>query len=181
MMHATIDLGKFVAFVSSAVNLDTGWEPAGPRLFVHLSHLRNYNVDGQLEILAHELLHAITRPLSGPHIPVWVEEGLANVGGGNGGRPSRAGDGPLPNEFPPDEQFLTGPVGQIIIRYDQSQVAIQVLAEAFGRETLAKFYERLGSARIVAGTDAYHVRRSIADTLSWSEDEWIAAWRKRLG
>jgi hypothetical protein len=181
LMHAAIDLSKFVAFVSAGADQEEGWIPTGPRLFVHLQHLRNYDPDGQLEILAHELLHAFTRPVSGPHIPVWVEEGLANTGGGNGGRTSQARNGPIPDEFPSDERFLTGPVDRIITLYDQSQMAIEVLVDQFGREALARFYERLGSARVVAGTDRYHVRRSIADTLEWTEDEWLAAWRKRLG
>lgn len=181
LMHATIDLSKFVAFVSGGVDPENGWTPTGPRVFVHLAHLRNYSPEGTLEILAHELIHAITRPLSGPHIPVWIEEGLANYGGGNGGRPSHAGDGPLPTEFPPDERFQTGPVGDIVIKYDQAQVAVQVLDERFGRQTLANFYEKLGSARVVPGNDTYQVRRAIDETLDWSQEEWIAAWRERLG
>jgi hypothetical protein len=181
MMHTTIDLGKFVAFVSGGADQENGWVPTGPRVFIHLAHLRNYSPEGTLEILAHELIHAITRPVSGPHIPVWVEEGLANFGGGNGGRPSHAGDRPLPDEFPSDERFQTGPVTDIVRMYDQSQVAIQVLDEKFGRATLANFYEKLGSARVVPGNDAYHVRKAITDTLDWTEEQWIAAWRERLG
>jgi hypothetical protein len=76
---------------------------------------------------------------------------------------------------------MSGPVGQIIIRYDQAQAAIETLIDRFGREALARFYERLGSERVVAGTEKYHVHRAIAETLDWTEDEWIAAWRKRLG
>lgn len=181
LIHATFDLGKFVAFVSASADLSTGWVPTGPRVLIHLAHIRNYGAAGQLEIVAHELLHAITRPLSGPHIPVWVDEGLANAGGGRGARVSQASDGPTPDEFPEDEEFLTGPVHDIIVRYDQSQVAIEVLIERFGREALARFYEKLGSARVVPGTDTYHVRHAIESSLEWSEDDWIAAWRERLG
>ncbi|HYZ92382.1 MAG TPA: hypothetical protein VFA34_08305 [Actinomycetota bacterium] len=181
MMHTTLDLGKFVAFVSGGADQENGWVPTGPRVFIHLSHLRNYSPEGTLEILAHELIHAITRPASGPHIPVWVEEGLANFGGGEGGRPSHAGDPPLPTEFPSDDRFATGPVNDIVRMYDQSQVAIQVLDDKFGREALARFYEALGSARVVAGNDDYHVRKAITDTLDWTEEQWIAAWRERLG
>ena len=181
LFHATIDLEKFVAFVAAGSDQETGWEPTGPRLFVHLSHLRNYDGTGQLEILAHELLHAITRPLSGPHIPVWVEEGLANAGGGAGARPSLAREGPLPVEFVSDEQFIKGPVREIMIRYDQAQVAIETLIERFDTAALARFYERLGSARVVAGTDTYHVGRAIEDALDWTEEEWLTAWRERLG
>jgi hypothetical protein len=181
MLHTPIDLSKFVAFTSSGVDQSNGWEPTGPRLFVHLAHLRQYGEQGRLEIVAHELLHALTRPVTGPHIPVWVEEGLANAGGGNGGRPSQAGAGPTPDDFPPNESFMTGPVQQIIIRYDQAQAAIQVLIDRFGRDVLARFYERLGSERVVPGTDTYYVRRAISEALDWSQEDWVAAWRKSLG
>ncbi|MGH2759588.1 MAG: hypothetical protein ACRDKJ_08490 [Actinomycetota bacterium] len=181
LFHATIDLEKFVAFVAAGADQAQGWRPTGPRMFVHLSHLRNYDEGGQLEILAHELLHAITRPISGPNIPVWIEEGLANAGGGRGARPSLAGQGDPPADFPTDEQFVKGAVRQIMIRYDQAQVAVETLIGTFDREALARFYERLGSARSVPGTDEYHVRRAVQDALDWTEADWLAAWRARLG
>lgn len=181
LFHATIDLEKFVAFVAAGSDQAQTWRPTGPRMYIHLSHLRNYDEGGQLEILAHELLHAITRPISGPNIPVWIEEGLANAGGGRGARPSLAGEGDPPAEFPTDEQFVKGAVRQIMIRYDQAQVAIETLIDTFDQEALARFYERLGSARSVPGTEEYHVRRAVEDALDWTEAEWLAAWRARLG
>lgn len=181
MIRATVDLSKFVAFVGAGVDREQGWEPGGPRLYVHLSHLRNYGAAAQTEIIAHELVHAVTRPVSGPHIPVWVEEGLANIGGGSGGRPSRASEGPAPGEFPSDELFITGPVRDIQRRYDQAQVAIQVLIDEKGMDGVARFYEELGKARVAAGTHTYHVERAVKKALDWSVEEWVAAWRKRLG
>jgi hypothetical protein len=123
----------------------------------------------------------LTRPISGPNIPVWVEEGLANSGGGRGARPSLATEGDPPAEFPTDEQFVKGEVRRIMIRYDQAQVAIETLIDRFDKEALARFYERLGSARVVPGTDEYHVRQAVQDALDWTEADWLAAWRERLG
>jgi hypothetical protein len=181
LIHATVDLEKFVAFVAAGASQEQGWEPTGPRMFVHLQHFRNYAEEGRLQIVAHELLHAITRPVTGPHIPSWVEEGLANTGGGNGARASQARSGAVPHVFPTDDRFASGPVGEIVVSYDQAQLAIEVLVERVGREGLAQFYERLGSARIVGGTDIYHVRRALKEALGWSVDDWLAEWRKRLG
>lgn len=180
LIRATIDLGKFVAFVSAGVDRTEGYEPAGPRLFVHLDHFRNYDENGRLEIVAHELIHGITRDESGPNIPVWVEEGLANTGGGTGGRRSFAREGPLPTEFPTDELFATGSIRDIQRHYDQAQVAIEVLIQRHGREGLARFYDTLGQARLVAGTDEYYVGRAVKDAVDWSLADWIAAWRSEL-
>lgn len=181
LIRATVDLSKFVAFVAAGVDRQDGWEPSGPRLYVHLDHLRNYGAAAQEEIVAHELIHAVTRAVSGPNVPVWVEEGLANTGGGSGGRGSLARSGPVPDEFPSDELFVTGPVRDIQRRYDLAQVAIQVLIDEKGIEGLARFYEALGGARVVAGTHRYHVDRAATDAVGWSADEWTAAWRKALG
>ena len=113
---------------------------------------RNYAPASQLEILAHELIHAFTRDESGPKLPSWIEEGLANFGGGNGGRALR---------IPPRTELRTtsrpttssspGRSRDIQTVYDQGQLAIQVLDEKFGRAGLVKFYEELGSRRVVAG------------------------------
>ena len=181
IMHETVDLAKFVAFVAAGADLSRGYEPTGPRMFIHLSHLRNYGAPAQTEILAHELVHAVTRPMSGPQIPTWVEEGLANFAGGEGGRPSRAGLGPRPDTFPSNDRFVTGPVQQIQAVYDQSQVAIEVLDSQRGRAEVAEFYTELGSRRVVVGTDEYHVRNAIEESAGWSYDEWVNAWRGRLG
>lgn len=180
LIHTTLDLNKFVAFASAGAFRDRGWTPAYPRLYVHLDHMRNYGNDAQVEILAHELIHAITRPVSGPHMPIWVEEGLANVGGGSGGRASRARDGPLPDDFPTDDQFVTGAVSEIQRRYDLGQVAIETAIDAHGIEAVARFYAELGSARVVPGTDTYHVARAAESALGWTGQEWVAAWRQRL-
>jgi hypothetical protein len=180
VMHETVDLEKFVAFVGNGTNREHGWAPTGPRMFVHLSHLKNYGTDGQFSVLAHELIHAVTRKVAGPKIPAWIEEGLANFGGGNGGRARVTTGGPAPDVFPTDERFVTGAVRDIQAVYDEAQIAIQVLDEKFGRAGLVKFYEELGSRRVVPGTEEYHIRASIKQSLGWSYDEWVAAWRKAL-
>lgn len=179
IMHATIDLSKFVAFVAAGSDRDDGWEPTGPRMFVHLDHLRNYSEAGKLEILSHELIHAMTRDVSGPHIPTWVEEGLANLGGGSG-RASLAREASVPPDFPSQERFVSGPVRQIQATYDQSQVAIELLVDEFGKEALAAFYAELGSRRLVTGTEDFHTRDAVAKSVEWTYDEWVAAWRKAL-
>ncbi len=180
ILHETVDIENFVAFVVSGVNRERGWAPTGPRVMIHLSHLRRYGADAQLEILAHELVHAVTRSISGPKIPLFVEEGLANAGGGEGGRPPSSFRGPAPDDFPSDEGFSIGPVAQIQSVYDRSQLAVEALIDEFGVEAAARFYETLGRKRVVPGVDQYHVRVAIDEATDWSYEEWLDAWRKTL-
>jgi hypothetical protein len=179
VMHETVNLTKFVAFVASGSDRETGWVPTGPRIFVHLDHLRNYGEPAQREILAHELIHAFTRKVSGPKLTSWIEEGLANLGGGSG-RALRIPPQTTTDDFPSDDQFFAGPVGDIQTVYDKAQLAIDVLDDKFGRAGLVKFYEELGSRRVVAGTEEYHIREALRTSVGWSYDEWVAAWALRL-
>jgi len=178
IVHDTADLADFVAFVASGIDETAGWEPGAPRVYIHLDHFRKYNRVGQVGILAHELNHAITRPVTGPHIPTWIDEGMANVSGGL--PPYNAKSGRLPTAFPTDDEFVTGSLDDIVRNYDQAQVAIQVLINAKGRAALARFYEKLGSERIVPGTDKYYLAQIVKQTLGWTLDQWVAEWRKAL-
>ncbi len=178
IVHDTADLADFVAFVSSGIDETNGWEPGAPRVYIHLEHFRVYNTAGQVGILAHEFNHAITRPVTGPHVPTWVDEGMANVSGGLPAYNAKSGN--LPTAFPTDDQFVTGSLDDIVRNYDQAQVAIQVLIDHKGRAALARFYDKLGSERIVPGTDKYYLAQVVGDTLGWTLDQWVAEWRKAL-
>jgi hypothetical protein len=175
ILHETLDLEKFVAFVGAGADRTKGWEPTGPRLFVHLSHLDNYGPADQTEILNHELIHAITREVSGPMVPTWIEEGLANHAAG-----AALGNVGTSDTFPSNDRFVTGSVRDIQATYAQAQVAIATLEAEKGRDELTEFYADLGSRRVAPGTDEYHVRDAIAKSVGWSFESWVGAWRKRL-
>ena len=179
--HDTADLSNFVAFVSSGVSREHGYTPTGPRMFVNIGHLLTYPESAQVSVLAHELIHALTRSESGPNTPTWIEEGLADDGGGTESLFAKVLEGGrVPGTFPPAERFVTGDVSDIQAAYAESDVAIQVLLDKFGRAGVARFYKTLGAARVVPGTEPYQVKKALSDSLHWSYDDWVAAWRKRL-
>jgi hypothetical protein len=178
IVHDTADLADFVAFVASGIDETNGWDPGKPRVYIHLEHFRVYNSVGQIGILAHELNHAITRPITGPNIPTWIDEGMANI---SGGLPAyTAKSGALPTAFPTDDEFVTGTLEDIVRRYDQAQVAMQVLVNQKGKAALVRFYQKLGSERVVPGTDKYYLAQAARVTLGWTLDHWVAEWRKAL-
>jgi hypothetical protein len=86
----------------------------------------------------------------------------------------------LPTALPTDDEFVSGALGDIVRHYDQAQVAIQVAVDAKGRDAVARFYEALGSKRIVPGTDQYYLAQVARSTLGWTLEQWVAAWRKAL-
>jgi hypothetical protein len=180
MTHDTANISDFVAFVAAGVNREHGFRPTGPRMFVNISHLLRYPPSAQVSVLAHELIHALTREVSGPNTPTWVEEGLADDGGGTETLLARARIDQIPTTFPPSERFVTGPVTDIQAAYAEADVAMQVLLDRFGKAGVVRFYDALGAERIVPGTERYAVGEALQESLHWSYDEWVAAWRERL-
>jgi len=178
--HDTADLSNFVAFVASDVNREHGYTPTGPRMFVNITHLLKYPESAQISVLAHELIHGLTREVSGPNTPTWVEEGLADDGGGTETLFAKVRPDIVPTTFPAAEKFVTGTVSDIQAAYAEADVAMQVLIDRFGRAGMERFYKTLGSERVVPGTEQYQVRKALQDSLHWSYDDWVAAWRKRL-
>jgi len=178
--HDTADLSNFVAFVASDVSREHGYTPTGPRMFVNITHLLHYPESAQISVLAHELIHALTREASGPNNPTWVEEGLADDGGGTESLFAKVHPSDEPTTFPPSERFVTGKVTDIQAAYAEADIAIQVLIDKFGHAGLERFYRTLGGERIVPGTEQYQVRHALQDSLHWTYDDWVAAWRKRL-
>lgn len=181
ILRTTFDLSKFVAFAVAGADRSDGWEPGGARIFVHLQRFERHETGFRRETMAHELIHAVTRPVSGPHIPVWVEEGLASVGSEEGSGLSVARQGPTPADFPADDRFSVGPARDIVRTYRRSQVAVGILLERSGAEGLARFYEALGRARVTPGTTAFHLDRALREAVDWSLEGWRQAWLERIG
>lgn len=180
LLQATVDLSKFVAFAAGSVDRERTWEPLAARLYINLPNFLRYDPDGRRSILAHELIHAVTRPVAGPFMPVWVEEGLAMMGSEpeSGLRGARGGQDP--RRFPPDDEFFVGPTRDIVRTYSRSQVALELLRDRVGMEGVATFYTTLGAVRVAPGTAEHHAARA-AEAAGWPVGEWEAAWTAKVG
>jgi hypothetical protein len=178
MIHSTVDLSKFVAFAAATARTEKGFEPAGVRIYLQMSHLEKYAASGRRVVLSHELIHAVTRGESGPFMPIWVEEGLAVLGSEPLNKSlARLGSH---ERFPADDEFSTGPTRDIVAVYYQSQLAVRALADRAGVEGVKRFYDSLGAARVSPGTKDYHVQRALSEANGWTVDEWTKAWRALL-
>lgn len=179
IIQATFDLSKFVAFASGTERREDGWAPGGVRMFLQIDHFLRYNAAGKQVVLAHELLHAVTRPVAGPFMPVWLEEGLAM----HASEPEHRKElrrVRAPDAFPTDDAFFLGSTRDILNVYYLSQSAVAAFAERYPAGKLADFYEALGKARVTAGTEEYHLRDALSSSVGWTVEEWTAAWRDRV-
>ncbi|MDQ1446029.1 MAG: hypothetical protein QOI20_2493 [Acidimicrobiaceae bacterium] len=179
IIQSTVDLTKFVAFVSYGSNRDEGWTPTAPRIYIQDRNLSGYSDRFQTETLVHELDHAAVAPISGPFVPAWVHEGVAEwVASGNpvSKRSNRVSDRSDHSHLPRDYSFTTGSQGSIVHLYSASKAAVSVLAGAKGTAAPAAFVKDLGQVRVAPGSVDYQVdaalRRSLGLGLADLESLW---------
>jgi hypothetical protein len=177
LLESTVDLDKFVAFASYGSDRTDGWASTAPRIVVQDSRLTRYDRARQVETLVHELVHVASAQLSGPLVPSWVHEGVADwasTGRPAGVRRPAGGDSQLPRDF----EMSTGPSASIVRAYGESRAAVSLLAARRGNGAPTAFFRELGQARSVPGSADHHVddalRRSSGLTLGQLERAWAA-------
>lgn len=183
LLHVTFDLSSFVAFATSTPVGELGeYELTGARIVVNPPRFLNRSSEVRQRILAHELLHVATRPASGPFVPAWVEEGIAQRLGeeasttGLGLFQSLVGSGQFVAELPEDAQFTGGGRDRIFLSYQTAFAFVDWLVDQHSPEQVARFYEELGRGSVgEPGTEAYHVDRAALDVFGAD----IAALRER--
>ncbi|MFT7646445.1 MAG: hypothetical protein ACI8Y4_001180 [Candidatus Poriferisodalaceae bacterium] len=158
-LQSPLDLSKFVAFVAFGIDRadEVGWAAGPPRLVLQEGNLRRRSVDHQIETLSHELAHAATLHLSGPHEPLWLHEGLADW---QAELHPRAPTGLL--ELPEGHQFRTGATADIVAAYGVATDIVSRLGEN-DPDLPARLFEAVGARRSNAGTVEFHVDAALSD------------------
>lgn len=177
LLQSTLDLDKFVAFVSYGVVRDQGWEATAPRIYIQDNNLGEYARDYQLETLVHELSHAAGAPLAGPFVSAWVHEGVADwIASGRPVRERRpaGSDGVLPR----DHEFTTGVQANILESYRESRSVTSFLAARAGPGAPTALFRELGAVRAAPGNADHHIdaalRRSAGLGLADLQGAWAA-------
>jgi hypothetical protein len=151
LLQSTVDLDKFLAFVSYGSVRDDGWEATAPRVYIQDENLRGYDRAYQVETLVHELSHAAGAPHAGPFVPAWVHEGVADwvaTGRSRAERRPAASDGRLPRDF----EFTTGAQTEIVNAYRESRSATSYLSSRAGLRAPTALFRELGAVRVAAGS-----------------------------
>jgi hypothetical protein len=182
MLQLTFDVENFVAFAVSTVDLDNGVDYSGHRIVLNPDAFDNRTSDSTLDILAHEILHVATRKASGPFVPTWIEEGIAEYVGHEGStlplaflfQDVTAGsfDGRLPEGF----EFTIGNGVDIFRSYQKSYSAVSYFIGKWGLRSFVAFYRRLGRIEVAPGLPEFHVDRAMRDTIGVGLDQFERAW-----
>lgn len=182
MLQVTFDLENFVAFAYSTLATDEGIDFTAPRIIFNSQSLRSRPPDQVRDVLAHELLHVVTRDASGPFTPVFVEEGFADYVGRDADLAALAflgsdvQAGLFEGKLPKDSDFTTGDGTSIFRSYQESHSAVRYFISRWGLPRFARFYRRLGAREVVAGTADYHVNVALKRTIGLDYRAFEKAW-----
>jgi hypothetical protein len=182
MLKVTFELDNFVAFAYSSVDRSDGVDYTGHRILLNPDAFQARSSSSTLRVLAHELLHVATRSSSGPFVPAFVEEGIAEFVGQNNDPTAlsffygevAAGnfDGRLPEDF----RFVIGSGTDVFRSYQKAYSATRFFVDRWGLRKLVRFYRRLGAVEVAPGTTEYHVDRALRRTIGVSLDEFERSW-----
>lgn len=179
LIQATFDLDVFVAFAASGVDRGQDWDLVGHRIILNWPNFSLYDDATQQAVLTHELLHIATREYSGPVVPVFVEEGVAEWITGRDSASVLAGqveNGLFDRLLPLDHEFISGSDAVILSAYQESSAAVRFAAEQFGDDAVAEFYRELGAVRRSPGTWRYHVGRAMREAFGIGFDDFQKRW-----
>jgi hypothetical protein len=172
-------ISNFAAFAYSPYR-DAGYSPA--RIIVDRSTLGGHPPDIVELILTHEMAHVATRRASGPHVPLWLEEGLAEWMArvpGDGADlyfANQVASGAIEPRLATDRQFRKGNAEELFLQYQSSRSAVAYFIERWGYGKFVHFYKALGDSHNKYGSRAKHLRsemrRFTGLSLSKLERQW---------
>jgi hypothetical protein len=172
-------ISNFVAFAYTRY-LGTGYSPA--RIVVDRANLTGRSSEITELLLTHEMAHVATRRASGPHIPLWVEEGLAEwIARPQGDNADlyyeqQVAAGAVRPVLATDRQFKRGDSEELFLRYQASRTAVTYFIERFGYKRFVRFYSRLGDSHNDFGSPAKHLRAALRSATGLSLGQFVRQW-----
>ena len=178
LLQSTIDLDKFVAFVSYGTVRDETWAPTAPRMYIQDRNLSAYGRPFQVETLVHELVHAASAPHAGPFVSAWVHEGVADwvaTGRNTGERKPSGSDGVLPRDY----EFSTGSQEAIIRAYRESRSVISYLSARESVRTPSAFFVAAGRDKVAVGSVDHRLDAALRAAAQTSVTDLQRGWASR--
>ena len=177
-----------IAALATAQSADGG--KVGDRIVVNASAFGRLGPVGRRVVLTHEVTHVATRAVTGDAMPTWLAEGFADHVGYSGTRvPLRdaAGalqrqvrSGRLPAGLPADSAF-GAEQRDLAAAYEQSWLAVRLLAERYGEPALLRFYRAVGTSELAPDEAVEEaLRRELGTSTPAFVREWRADLQKRL-
>jgi hypothetical protein len=188
LLGGSTDLTRIAAVATAELtDLEGGYRPVGNRVIVNPPNFAKLGRLGRQVVLTHETAHVATRAASGPDMPTWLVEGLADYIGyldvpvpvETAARETRAAaeEGQLPTALPADADF-DGANARLPLAYEGAWLAFRLLVETYGREPALAFYRAVGASRD-AGAEAA-LERAFAAELGTTTAAFTQRWVDHL-
>jgi hypothetical protein len=182
MLKVTFELDNFVAFAYSSVDRSDGIDYTGHRILLNPDAFTSRSNSSTLRVLAHELLHVATRESSGPFVPTFLEEGLAEYVGQDADPSAlsffnaEVAEGSFDGRLPEDFRFVIGSGTDVFRSYQKAYSAARFFVNRWGLRALVRFYRTLGAVEVAPGTGEYHVDRALRESVGVGLDEFERSW-----
>jgi hypothetical protein len=186
IVQATFELDDFVAFAYSTYDPDQDFHLTGHRIMLNWAQIAGRDEASLRSILSHELLHIATRGSTGPFVPTFVEEGIADYVGHDADPAaltfleSEVAAGRFDRRIPEDFEFLTGDGTDIFLSYQEAHSALRYIATRWGLDRMVRFYRRLGGPKLAPGTVSYHIDQALRDVVGLSYSAFESAWASSI-
>ncbi len=184
------DLSQIAALATAElVSPTTGYHPVGDRVLLNPATFARLGGAGRRVVLTHEVTHVASRRLTGPAVPTWLVEGLADyVGYLGAGVPVRAAAqelaldvraGRVPAALPTDDAFdaSSSALPQV---YEQSWLAVRLIVARYGVPGLLRLYRTAGQVPAGGSFDAA-LRSALGTSTAELTRQWRGALRSDLG
>ncbi len=187
------DVSQIAAYATAELRGGANdYDPTGDRVLVNPDAFAELGPLGRRVVLAHEVTHVASRRASGPALPAWLAEGLADhvgyldvdvpltVSARDLARDVRAGR--VPTALPTDEDF-DGGSPRLSQAYQGSWLAVRLLVELYGQPAFLRLYRAVGAARGTSSEQALDraLRRELGTTTERFTAQWLAALERQLG
>ena len=150
-------------------------ETSGAVVLLHRQAWERLSPAGRQVVLAHELVHVATGPLTTDRTPGWLAEGLAeSVALAGSGFPDRVAGRELAGRrpaFPTEEELAQGEP----VAYQEAWLAVDLLRQRHGVPAVLRLYDESGRGSWQAA-----LQRLTGEPLAAFVRDWQAAVARRL-
>ena len=160
ILQATFPVEDYVAFAFWTGEKQRGTSRIilNPRAFAGVGRER------AISVLTHELLHVASLPWSGPAIPHFMDEGIAQFvqyGGRSSVINAASRDARAQPRLPANHEFFLGGPAPVQRSYRRSLSFVGYLARRYGFPEVQRFYRRAGSFQGGPGTARWKLERAL--------------------
>jgi hypothetical protein len=184
------DLSQISAVATAElVGPSTSYHPVGDRVIVNPANFSDLRSLGRRVVLTHELTHVASRAATGPQVPTWFVEGLAeytayqgvalSVGSAAAELRTDIRRGVLPKHLPVDTAF-SGSRTDLPQSYEMSWLAVVLMAKTYGPAAMLQVYRDTG-ADVSPGALDRAIRQDLHTTLPAFTAAWRTTLKRRLG